>query len=75
MRFVYRISNLLCKYILRDISDGELADLYHWVDANDANRELFEDLSDLQPLYASLGFFLEIDSAGALRQTLDNCSY
>jgi hypothetical protein len=74
MRFVYRISSLLCKYIRRDITDDELIDLYNWAYANDANRELFEELSDLGTLYASLDFFLEIDPAGKLRQTLDNLS-
>lgn len=74
MRFVYHISSLLCKYIRHDISDDELIDLYNWAYANDSNKELFDDLSDLSTLYASLGFFLEIDQAGVLRQAWDNFS-
>jgi hypothetical protein len=71
MKFVHQISDLLCKYIRQDITDDELTQLYNWAYANEANKELFEELLDLRTLWESLGYFLEIDSAGVLRQVLD----
>jgi hypothetical protein len=71
MKFVYRISDLICKHIRQEITDDELTLLYNWAYANEANKELFEEMLDLRTLWDSLSYFLEIDRSGALTQVWD----
>ena len=75
LEYVHRISGLLCKYIRQDITEDELTSLYNWAYANEANKELFDEMSDLTGLWESLGYMLEIDREGVLRQVRDRFSF
>lgn len=68
LEFVHRISSLLYKCIRGQISGPEIFDLCIWAHANEANRELFEELVDLRSLYESLDWRLEVAQDGSLRR-------
>lgn len=55
LEIVSRISDLLYKYIFKEINDDELVALHAWAYANPANQELFEEISDPSNHSSSIG--------------------
>lgn len=64
-RNMNRISQLLLKQLTHPLSPSETAELKAWIDADDANRELYRRLSDPSALKASLDLWHMVDTTRA----------
>lgn len=65
------ISDLLIKYLKDELSMDEQAMLQAWVEKNERNKTLFEDLTDESKINEKLGKFNSIDKATVWHKTLD----
>lgn len=60
-----RISQLLLKRLTSPLTPSETAELQEWIDASDANRELYHRLSDPATLKAALDLWHMVDPSRA----------
>lgn len=62
-----RTADLICKYLLDDLTPNETTELNHWIGLSSDNKSLFEKLTDLDLLSEKMKGFLAINDTLSLQ--------